>query len=145
MLRTNQNLMPAILDELMDWRRWNGVMGCDVNHEMPKTNITESDADYRLEFSIPGMKKEDLSLTVDAENHLVVEMQQKEEAKKEDENRRTIRREFSACQFKETFALPENVKRDQIAAKVENGILYVTLPKVTEEERKEKMQHIAIA
>lgn len=144
MLRTNQNLMPALLDELMDWNRWNNVMTCESPREMPKMNITESDADYRIEMCIPGMKKEDLSLVVDAENHLVVEMQQSNEEKKE-EGRKVIRRDFTTTRFKQMLSLPENVKNEQIVAKVENGILYITLPKVTEKERKEKMQHIAIA
>ncbi|MCR5423909.1 MAG: Hsp20/alpha crystallin family protein [Bacteroidales bacterium] len=144
MLRTNQNLMPALLDELMDWNRWNNVMTCESPREMPKMNITESDADYRIEMCIPGMKKEDLSLVVDAENHLVVEMQQSNEEKKE-EGRKVIRRDFTTTRFKQMLSLPENVKNEQIVAKVENGILYITLPKVTEKERKEKLQHIAIA
>ena len=144
MMRTNQNLMPALLDELMDWGRWNNVMNCECAHEMPKMNITESNADYRIEMCIPGMKKEDLTLNVDADNHLVVEMQQSNEEKKE-EDRKVIRRDFTTTRFKQMLSLPENVKNEKIAAKVENGILYITLPKVTEEERKEKMQHIAIA
>ena len=56
MMRTNQNLMPALLDELMDWGRWNNVMNCECAHEMPKMNITESNADYRIEMCIRNVK-----------------------------------------------------------------------------------------
>ena len=55
-----------------------------------------------------------------------------EEDKKE---RKYLRREFNEMQFKQAFTLPENIKREQIAAKVENGILTIDLPKITEDER----------
>ena len=107
-------------------------------------NVSESDKDYRLEVCIPGMKKEDLNLSVDADNNLVIEMQQKEEKKENDEKRHFLRREFSTMQFKQMLSLPENVKKDQINAKVENGILLITLPKFTAEEQKQLAQTITI-
>ena len=90
------------------------------------------------------MKKEDLSLSVDTDNNLVIEMQHKDEKKENDEKRHFLRKEFSQMQFKQMLTLPENVKRDQIGAKVENGVLTITLPKYTTEEQKQLAQTIAI-
>jgi HSP20 family protein len=90
------------------------------------------------------MKKEDLNLSVDPDNNLVIEMQTKEEKKEDKEKRHFLRREFSTTQFKQMLTLPENVKKDAIGAKVENGILTVTLPKFTPEEQKQLAQTIAI-
>ena len=50
----------------------------------------------------------------------------------------------SSMQFKQMLTLPENVKKDQIGAKVEHGILTVTLPKYTTEEQKKLAQTIVI-
>ena len=137
--------MSTMFNELMNWNRWNGMCSSeDTTTTAPKMNVSESDKDYRLELSIPGMKKEDLNLSVDPDNNLVIEMQTKEEKKEDNEKRHFLRREFSTTQFKQMLTLPENVKKDAIGAKVENGILTVTLPKFTPEEQKQLAQTIAI-
>ncbi len=141
----NNDLMSTMFNELMNWNRWNGMCSSeDTTTTAPKMNVSESDKDYRLELSIPGMKKEDLNLSVDPDNNLVIEMQTKEEKKEDNEKRHFLRREFSTTQFKQMLTLPENVKKDAIGAKVENGILTVTLPKFTPEEQKQLAQTIAI-
>ena len=111
---------------------------------MPKMNVSETDTNYELELSVPGLSKEDLSLSVDSDNNLVIEMVQHEEKKEEKKDRHYLRHEFSTMQFKQLFSLPENVKKEAISAKVEHGILYVTLPKVTDEEKKALSQKITI-
>ena len=94
---------------------------------------------------MPGLTKDDLSLRVDSENNLVIEMVKKEEKKDEKKDRRYLRHEFSTLQFKQMFSLPENIKRESITAKVEHGILTVTLPKITDEEKQALSQKIEIA
>lgn len=142
--RKNNDLMSTMFNELLDWNRWNGMCSTEEHTTAPKMNVSESDKDYRLEVCIPGMKKEDLNLSVDADNNLVIEIQQKDEKKENDEKRHFLRREFSSMQFKQMLSLPENVKKNQINAKVENGILFVTLPKFTAEEQKQLAQTITI-
>lgn len=142
--RRNNDLMSTMFNELLDWNRWNGLCSTEEQSMTPKMNVSESEKDYRLEVCIPGMKKEDLSLSVDTDNNLVIEMQHTDEKKENDEKRHFLRKEFSQMQFKQMLTLPENVKRDQIGAKVENGILTITLPKYTAEEQKQLAQTIAI-
>ena len=59
----------------------------------------------------------------------------------EAKNVRYIRREFSCSKFRQTLLLPENAERDEIKARVENGILHICIPKMvkpkTEEEKRE--------
>jgi HSP20 family protein len=140
----NNDLMSTMFNELMNWNRWNGMCSTEETTTAPKMNVSESDKDYRLELCIPGMKKEDLNLSIDADNNLVIEMQKKEEKKEGDEKRHYLRREFSSTQFKQMLTLPENVKKEGIGAKVENGILTVSLPKFTPEEQKQLAQTITI-
>lgn len=142
--RRNNDLMSTMFNELLDWNRWNNLCTTEDHTSAPKMNVSESDKDYRLELCIPGMKKEDLNLSIDADNNLVIEMQQKEEKKENDEKRHFLRREFSTTQFKQMLTLPENVKKESIGAKVDNGILTITLPKFTAEEQKQLAQTIAI-
>jgi HSP20 family protein len=133
-----------MFNELLDWNRWNGLCSTEDNTMTPKINVSESDKDYRLDVCIPGMKKEDLNLSIDTDNNLVIELYRKDEKKEQDEKRHYLRKEFSTMQFKQLLSLPENVKRDQIGAKVENGILTITLPKFTPEEQKQLAQTITI-
>ncbi|MBS5526383.1 MAG: Hsp20/alpha crystallin family protein, partial [Alistipes sp.] len=40
-----------------------------------------------------------------------------------------LRREFSYTQFQQSLLLPDNVERDKISAKVENGVMTIEIPK----------------
>ncbi len=141
----NNNMMPSLINELLDWNNWNTAQMSEVHGTMPKMNVTETDEDYELRLCVPGLAKEDLNLSVDAENNLVIEMVQKEEKKEHDKKeRRWLRHEFSEMQFKQLLGLPENVKKEQISAKVEHGILTIVLPKVTEKEKAALAQRIEI-
>ena len=141
--KRNQDLMPSLFNELLDWNNWNNCT-LDEHYPMPKMNVSESDNDYELELCVPGLSKEDLNLSIDSDNNLVVEMVQKEEKKEEKKDRHFLRHEFNELQFKQLLSLPENVKKEEITAKVEHGILRITLPKFTEQEKKALMQHIEI-
>ena len=141
--------MPSLLNELMGWNDWNqSVCNSEECFTTPKMNISESENDYAIEISAPGAKKEDMNLSIDSENNLVIALETKAEKEvtegEKKEERHYLRREFSHMQFKQMIALPENVKKEQINAKMEDGILKITLPKVTEEEKKALTQTIEI-
>ncbi|MBO4600546.1 MAG: Hsp20/alpha crystallin family protein [Bacteroidales bacterium] len=141
--KRNQYLMPSLFNELLDWNNWN-TCAAEEQGTMPKMNVSESDNSYELELCVPGLSKEDLNLSIDSENNLVVEMVHNEEKKEEKKDHHYLRHEFSKLQFKQMFSLPENVKKNEITAKVEHGILHISLPKFSEQEKKALMQHIEI-
>lgn len=141
MFTTKPNLMPSLFNELLGWNA-NSFLS-EERYATPKMNVIESNEDYTVELCVPGLKKEDLSLCIDTDNNLVVEMNKKEE--KSNDDRRYLRHEFSQMQFKQSMLLPENAKKDKISAKVTDGILSIFIPKITEEEKREQAQMIAIA
>jgi HSP20 family protein len=57
---------------------------------------------------------------------------------------RYLRHEFSVEHFRQTVMLPEDIHKEQISAKVENGILDIVIPKVTTEEKKQAVQTIEV-
>ena len=136
--KRNQDLMPSLFNELMNWDNFTD------EGSMPKMNVSESDKNYELELCVPGLSKDDLSINIDSENNLIVEMAKKEEKKDENKARHYLRHEFSRLQFKQLFTLPENVKREAIEATVKHGVLHITLPKIQEEEKKAQMRQIEI-
>ena len=136
--RRNQDFMPTLFNELMNWN--------DTTYSTPRINIMETKDNYKLELCIPGLTKEDVKLSIDAEGNLVVEMvkENKSEKKENKEERRYLRHEFSVEHFRQTVMLPEDIHKEQISAKVENGILDIVIPKVTVEEKKQAVQTIEI-
>ena len=136
--RRNQDFMPTLFNELMNWN--------DTTYSTPRMNIMETKDNYKLELCIPGLTKEDVKLNIDAEGNLVVEMvkETKNEKKENKEEMRYLRHEFSVEHFRQTVMLPEDIHKEQISAKVENGILDITIPKVTVEEKKQAIQTIEV-
>lgn len=95
------------------------------NSGQMRVDIKDSEKDYVVEAEIPGAKKEDITLEID-DQRLTIAINRKEEIKEEKEN--YIRRERRTSSMTRSFAL-ENVIADKAAAKFENGVLTVTLPK----------------
>lgn len=99
-----------------------------VEGRLPAVNIKQSETDYGLELAIPGLSKEDIKISVDKDVLTISsEIEQQEEEK--DEQGRYTRKEFSFHSFKRSFTLPKTVDSEKIEAKVENGVLFLNLPK----------------
>lgn len=107
-----------------------------ANTTAPAVNVKEDEKCYTMEIAAPGIKKEFCRVNVDDDNNLCVAIENKMEHKEEDKKNRYLRREFSYSNYEQRYMLPDDVKKDEISAKVEDGILTVTLPKVKVEEKK---------
>lgn len=110
----------------------------DLRQAVP-VNIRENEKEYVLEFSAPGMNKEDFSVNLE-NNLLTVSGEKKEETVNEGEKQ--IRKEFKAQSFKRSFTLNDKVNADGIAAQYVNGVLTLTLPK--KEEVKPATKNISV-
>lgn len=127
-MRSN-NWVPSVFNDLFA----NDFMP-KANCTAPAINVKESDKAYTVELAAPGMKKEDFNVHINDEGNLIIKMEQKQEHKDEDKNSRYLRREFSYSKFEQTLILPDDVKKENISARVEHGVLTVDLPKVVEEK-----------
>jgi HSP20 family protein len=134
MMRSN-NWIPAVFNDL-----FNTEFLPKVSATAPAINVKESDKAYTVELAAPGMKKEDFNVHINDEGNLVVKMESKNEKKDEDKTTRYLRREFSYSKFEQTLLLPDDVKKEDIKAKVEHGVLTVELPKIVEEKVKVSRQ-----
>ena len=125
-MRSN-NWIPAVFNDLF----YNDLMP-KANCTAPAINVKESDKSYIVELAAPGMNKQNFNVHINDEGNLVVKMEHKEE----DKSVRYLRREFSYSKYEQTLILPDDVQKDAISAKVEDGVLTVELPKVVEQKVK---------
>ena len=96
----------------------------------PAINVIENEKSYVVELAAPGMTKDDFSVNINDEGNLTVKMEKKKNKKTEDKKSHYLRREFSYTRFEQTLILPDDVEKEQIVARVSDGVLTVELPKI---------------
>jgi len=92
----------------------------------PLTNLTEDKDNYYVRAELPGVKADELDIQATA-NNLSISGERKIAA--EEEGTRYHRREREAGTFSRMIGLPGDFNRDNVDAKLENGILTVVVPK----------------
>lgn len=107
------------------------------NDFSPRVDISEDEKNLFVTVEIPGVNKEDVKVSINDDNILVIKGEKKREVKTEDKERNFIRVERSYGSFQRSFMLPDNIKKDNISAKFENGVLTITLEKVEPEPPKQ--------
>ena len=106
----------------------------NVASHLPFANLAKKDSDsFVIEVDLPGVKKEDIELKVEDDYLTVTAVRRyKNEIKEED----YYLRESSFGVISRSFVLSDNIDRDSISAKYENGRLYLTLEKVPSKKAK---------
>lgn len=102
----------------------------------PAINVKETGKAYIVELAAPGMKKDDFDVNIDNEGNLHIKMESKQEKNDENKQEHYLRREFSYSKFEQSLILPDDVDKEKIAARVNDGVLTVDLPKVEKVEEK---------
>ena len=125
--RTNQNWLPSIFNEFLD----NNWLAERRNATAPAVNIIEDEDEYKVEVAAPGMTREDFKVHINEDNELIISLEKKSEEKEEDKKHKGtyLRREFSYTQFQQSLLLPDNIEREKISARVENGVMTIDIPK----------------
>ena len=98
----------------------------------PAVNVREHGDGFEVEVAAPGFDKKDFHIEVDNDLLTISSVRETKNEETKDNGRYT-RREFGYTSFKRSFALPEHtVNTEKIKASYENGILYISLPKLEE-------------
>lgn len=100
----------------------------------PAINVKETEKDYTVEVAAPGMTKDDFNVNIDKDGNLHIHMEAHTEKREEDKKSHYLRREFAYSKFEQTLLLPDDVEKEAIAARVNDGVLTVTLPKMAKPE-----------
>ena len=138
-IRRTQSWVPSIFNDFFD----NDWM-VKANATATAINVIETEKEYKVEVAAPGMTKEDFNIHINEENDLVISMEKKAENTEEKKEGRYLRREFSYTKFQQTLILPDDVDKNKIDAKVNDGVLKIELPKVAPEEKPKTSRQIEV-
>lgn len=137
-IRRSERWLPSIFNDFFDtnWME-------RANATAPAINVFESENSYKVEVAAPGLTKEDFNIKIDETNNLVISMEKSQKEEKKEEGS-YLRREFSYSKFEQRIILPDNINHESISAQVENGVLLIEIPKITEEEAQKNEKLIEI-
>lgn len=93
----------------------------------PKVDLREKENAYEISLELPGLKKEDVHISLD-NGVLTVEAESSEE-KTEQEHGKVIRQERHYGKYIRSFELNPNIHQKDITAKFDCGILFIDIPK----------------
>ena len=92
----------------------------------PRVDVWEEDKNYLVESDLPGLTREDISITMD-ENLLTISGERKRETEKSE--RKMYRRERLAGKFSRSLNFPGDLNAEAIKAVFKDGVLRISIPK----------------
>ncbi len=96
---------------------------------VPAVDLSETPEAFIVEVVVPGIKNDDLNITVE-NNVLLISGEMRAEEERKERNYHRVERRFGS--FQRSVALPNRVQADAISAKLENGMLQLEIPKAEE-------------
>lgn len=93
----------------------------------PRLNVSETDQHFEVQAELPGVNKEDVKVAVEHQRVTIEAEAKRETEQRQGEN--VLYTERSASKFMRSFVLPAEVDEASAQARMENGVLTLTLPK----------------
>ncbi len=137
----NQEWLPSIFNDFLN-DNWVSVP--KFSGTTPAINVTENEQNYEIEVAAPGMCKEDFNISLTKDGDIVIAMEKKSDNKEEENDKKYLRREFGYSKYEQCLTLPDNADKENISASMNNGILDIKIPKLTEEEKEKETKFIEI-
>jgi len=130
-IRRTQERLNQLFEDFMPMEEWEGG-----KVYTPAIDIKEEDDKLVVTTDLPGINKEDVQINLKED---MLEISAKAGKEKETEEEGYLRRERAYTQFYRSVRLPASVKEEGSTAKMENGVLTITLPKMKLEEPAKKI------
>ncbi len=97
-----------------------------------RVDIHEDDASYEITAELPGVRKEDISVTLKNDVLTISASKQTESEKKK--RGKVIRRERSSGSFSRSFSVQEGISQEDIKASFDAGVLTLIIPKLGKDD-----------
>jgi HSP20 family protein len=107
----------------------------EMEEAIPSVDIFEEGDNVVVKAELPGIKKEDVDVSM-TDNVISISGEKKKEEKVERKN--YYREERSYGSFTRSFRLPAEVQTDKAKASFKEGVLEIRIPKTEEAKKKEK-------
>lgn len=91
-----------------------------------KVDVSEKNGAYLVKAELPGVKKEDIQVTIDGAQ---VTLSAEVKREKQEQDERVLHEERVYGKLQRTFTLPQDVDESKALAKFNDGVLELTLPK----------------
>ena len=138
-----------LMDVTQELEQWCGVRSPGVPTRRwaaegvwaPATDIEETKEQFVVKADLPGMKQEEISISV-LGNTLTISGERKSAAETKEDDGRFLRMERVCGSFQRVVELPSSVNVDQVKASYRDGLLTVTVPK--REEAKPKQIQVEV-
>lgn len=98
----------------------------------PLVNISERKEDYLVSLAAPGLQKKDFKIDVEG-NLLTISCELEDTVEEKEE--KFSRKEYGYSSFERSFTLPDEVNKEKIDARYNDGILEIKLPKKEEAKK----------
>ncbi|MDY5349684.1 MAG: Hsp20/alpha crystallin family protein [Candidatus Ventricola sp.] len=115
-------------------RQSNGLMSCDIK---------EYGDHYELDMELAGFRKEDIKAEL-KDGYLTIKAERHSDNTQNDANGRVIRSERFAGTCQRTFYVGDHVKRENVSAAYEDGVLKLSIPKKVEQPKVDENHFIDI-
>ena len=99
----------------------------------PSADISETDQEYLIRASLPAVKKEDVTVTVE-DGMLTLSGQRRQQDERKDEKFHKVESFYGS--FSRSFSLPEGTDPSAIRAESKDGVLTIHVPKVKAQAKK---------
>ncbi|MFC3476463.1 Hsp20/alpha crystallin family protein [Halobacterium litoreum] len=124
--------LERIVDEMQtvfeEGTRRTGAGLAGIREAESTLDLVEYDDEYVVTVDLPGYDKADVDVRLD-DRRLVVDAEHAEREETEDEEGRYIRRERRESASMQTVTFPQDVRAENVSARMQNGVLTVTVPK----------------
>jgi HSP20 family protein len=107
----------------------------EIEEVPPSMDIFTEGDDVVVKAELPGMKKEDIDVSL-TKDTISISGEKKKEEKVEKKDYYSLERSYGS--FKRSFSLPAEVQTEKASAKFKDGVLEIRIPKTEEAKKKEK-------
>jgi HSP20 family protein len=120
-------LVESMFEDIFAPMAMGGTRRLDDGASIPRIDLLENEQAFEIEAEMPGVEKEDLKVAIDHQRVTIEGECRKANERREGEN--VVYSERSARKFMRSFTLPAEVDEGAAQAKLDNGVLHLTLPK----------------
>lgn len=113
---------------------WPRMRMPEMEEVQPSIDIFEEDGNVMVKAEIPGMRKEDIEVSL-TDDTITISGEKKKEEKTEKKNYYRLERSYGS--FCRSFRLPKEVQTDKAKANFKDGILEIKIPETEEAKKKE--------